>query len=226
MDRDLYAGLVAAYPDRDRFTSLAKVGDKLTLSERFNPRAYAEFIRSQPLWRDFHAWVKSDDFIAEVLGVLRDHHVDLGFDPHRRNGLGRRLLHALQGRLDPRDARLTARFEFSMLPALGGHVIPHTDGVSKIVTLVISMLKDGEWSPEWGGGTDVNQPRDDRLAYNQRNDQAGFEDMEVIDTYAFQPNQAVIFVKTFNSWHSVRPMTGPDADTLRRTLTINIETSA
>jgi hypothetical protein len=48
--------------------------------------------------------------------------------------------------------------------------------------------------------------------------------MEVIDTYEFTPNQAVIFIKTFNSWHSVRPMTGVDSDALRRTLTINIMT--
>jgi hypothetical protein len=32
--------------------------------------------------------------------------------------------------------------------------------------------------------------------------------MDVIDTFEFTPNQAVMFVKTFNSWHSVRPMTG------------------
>jgi hypothetical protein len=46
--------------------------------------------------------------------------------------------------------------------------------------------------------------------------------MEVIDTYEFMPNQGVVFIKTFNSWHSVRPMTGPDAGALRKTLTINI----
>ena len=55
---------------------------------------------------------------------------------------------------------------------------------------------------------------------------AGFEDMEVLDTYEFTANQAVIFVKTFNSWHSVRPMTGRDSNALRRTLTINIERNA
>jgi hypothetical protein len=52
---------------------------------------------------------------------------------------------------------------------------------------------------------------------------AGFEDMEVLHTYDFTANQAVIFVKTFNSWHSVRPMTGVGSDQLRRTLTITIE---
>jgi hypothetical protein len=47
--------------------------------------------------------------------------------------------------------------------------------------------------------------------------------MEVIDTYDFRPNQAVMFVRTFNSWHSVRPMQGKGSPAMRRTLTINIE---
>ena len=38
------------------------------------------------------------------------------------------------------------------------------------------------------------------------------------------PNQCVIFVKTFNSWHAVYPMTGHGSQALRKTLTINIET--
>ena len=29
--------------------------------------------------------------------------------------------------------------------------------------------------------------------------------MEVLDTFAFEPNQCVSFIKTFNSHHSVRP---------------------
>jgi hypothetical protein len=37
---------------------------------------------------------------------------------------------------------------------------------------------------------------------------ADVEEMEVLHTYEFTSNQAVIFVKTANSWHSVRPMTG------------------
>ena len=47
--------------------------------------------------------------------------------------------------------------------------------------------------------------------------------MEIIDSYPFEPNQAVIFVKTYNSWHSVRPMQGAGSKAMRRTLTINIE---
>jgi len=55
------------------------------------------------------------------------------------------------------------------------------------------------------------------------NRQAGFEEMEVLDTFPFTPNQAVLFIKTFNSWHSVRPMRGNGSKAMRKTLTINIE---
>jgi hypothetical protein len=111
-----------------------------------------------------------------------------------------------------------------MLPARGGHVLPHSDGAGKVVTLVVSVLGEGEWDPSWGGGTDVNRPKDPRFHFNRLNRQLGFDDVEVLDTFAFEPNQAVVFVKTFNSWHSVRPMTAPDPARMRRTLTINIET--
>lgn len=33
----------------------------------------------------------------------------------------------------------------------------------------------------------------------------------------------VLFVRTFNSWHSVRPMQGTGSSAMRRSLTINIE---
>jgi hypothetical protein len=46
--------------------------------------------------------------------------------------------------------------------------------------------------------------------------------MEVLETFEFLPNTGVVFVKTFNSWHSVRPIQGPSDGTMRRNLVINI----
>jgi len=225
MDEGTYQEFVDAYPAKELFTYLAKVGHKYTLSEKFNPRQYEQLIRSVPLWREFHRWIKSDEFVTGVLDALQVHHIDLGYrlsDPTSLR-LTRLVKDIAQGRISPRSSRLGARFEFSMLPADGGHILPHTDSPSKIVTLIISMVREGEWNPDFGGGTDVNIPKEKRYSYNQLNEQADFEDMEVLDTYEFTPNQAVMFVKTFNSWHSVRPMTGQGSETMRKTLTINIE---
>jgi hypothetical protein len=46
--------------------------------------------------------------------------------------------------------------------------------------------------------------------------------MEILETFELTANQAVVFVKTFNSW----PITGNGSEALRRTFIINIETEA
>lgn len=226
MDQSTYQELVDSYPPIEYFHYIAKLGKKYSLSERFNPSRYQSLIQSQPVWREFHRWIKSDEFVAGVLNALKERHLDLGYDISASSG--RRLMQLikdiLRGRTTARLARLRARFEFSMLPADGGHILPHTDAPSKIVTLIISMLNEGDWNPTFGGGTDVNRMKDTTRSFNWLNSQGRFEDMEVLDTYPFTPNQAVVFIKTFNSWHSVRPMQGAGSTSMRKTLTINIET--
>ena len=96
------------------------------------------------------------------------------------------------------------------MPVTGGSIRPHTDAVSKVVTMVIPMLHEGEWKEEYGGGTSVVWPKDRTRSFNQ---------------VPFEPNQCLVFVKTYDSWHAVWPMTGNDPTILRRTLTINIESS-
>lgn len=227
MEPALYEQFVEHFPPigiLESFEQLGKKGRKHTLSEKENKKAYLDFVRSVPLWRDFHAWIKSDAFAYGVIEMLQQHDIDLGYrylPPVRR--LSRSVKDLMRGRSSPRYVPLKARFEFSALPADGGHVVPHTDAPTKIVTMIVSILRDGEWDPATGGGTDVNQPKKERQRFNYLNRLADFEAMDVLHTYEFTPNQAVIFVKTFNSWHSVRPMTGNGSDRLRRTLTITIE---
>jgi hypothetical protein len=71
-------------------------------------------------------------------------------------------------------------------------------------------------------GRDVNRPKEVRHCYNYTNQRVDFDDMEVVHTYEYEPNQAVLFIKTHNSWHSVRPMAGIGSSAFRKTLTINI----
>ncbi len=219
MAPEVYREFLEGYPPLELFANIPKLGNKYSLSERFNPRQYRDLIQSKPPWREFHAWIKSRAFIDGVMAALKARHLDLGYADARK-GLGK-----LAGDLVPwlDGGRLSARFEFSMLPAEGGHILPHSDAPSKIVTLIVSMVGEGEWDDSFGGGTDINRPKRAELSYNWMNKQASFDDMEVVDTYEFLPNQAVVFVKTHNSWHSVRPMTGGPGSPMRRTLTINIE---
>jgi hypothetical protein len=224
---NLYRELVDSYPPQELFAYLPKVGHKYSLSEKYNGDAYNRFIKSNPPWREVHAWIKSDVFIPGVMAALKAHHIDLGQKPVSGTKRALKAMRNLaRGRRRPLPPRLSTRFEFSMLPADGGYIMPHTDSPSKIVTLIVSMARDGEWSPAFGGGTDVNRPKDVRLMFNRINNQAGFDEMEVLETFEFTPNQVVLFIKTFNSWHSVRPMTGNGSSLMRKTLTINIEAAA
>jgi hypothetical protein len=220
-----YRALVESYPPTELFHYLAKVGHKYSLSEKNNPQHYHAWIAEHPHWRELHRWVKSPDFIQGVLDALKERSVDLGLKARVSAGRQlRKLVKGLaRGHLTVGQPKLAARFEFSMLPADGGSVIPHTDSPGKFITLVVSMMQEGEWDPAFGGGTDINRPKDPRLYYNELNRQADFDEMEILDTFEFTPNQAVLFVKTFNSWHSVRPMTGTGSSAMRKTLTINIE---
>jgi hypothetical protein len=221
-----YEEMVRLFPPKDLFVSLPKVGHKFVLSEKFNRKAYHDYIGAQPLWREFHRWVKSEDFIYEVMQALKARHVDLGYGerlPFRSRVLKLLKGKRIRGKRQIGTHRLSSRFEFSMLPANGGHVLPHTDAPGKIITLVVSVVRQGEWNRAFGGGTDVNRPKEARHSFNLLNQRAEFDDMEVLHTFEFEPNQAILFIKTHNSWHSVRPMTGNSAEMMRRTLTINIE---
>ena len=226
MQPEIYRELLESYPPIERFEYIPKLGKKYSLSERFNPGGYRDLIRSHPVWREFHGWIKSDAFVAGVLDALREHGIDVGYKAG--TSASQRALSLLKDivrqRTTARRAGLRARFEFSMLPADGGHILPHTDAPSKVITLIVSMLNDDEWDAACGGATDVNRVKDASRGFNWLNAQGRFEDMEVIDSYPFTSNQAVIFVKTFNSWHSVRPMQCEGSPAMRRTLTINIET--
>ena len=227
MEENLYKELVDSYPGIELFESHAeygKAGNKYALTEKLNPRRYYQFIKSNPQWREFHQWITRGSFISEALLALKQADVDLGYVcQNRAQRIKDRLKNLRKGHLCSHQPPLKARFEFSALPANGGMVVPHTDARRKLVTFVISMVRDGEWDISHGGGLDINRPRDPRISYNQVNRHADFEDMEVLDTYEFMPNQGVVFIKTFNSWHSVRPMTGVNSTALRKTLTINIE---
>lgn len=222
LDADLYASMVEQYPSLDLFQYMPNLGHKYSLSEFNNPEKYHAFIKRSQVWKDFHDYVKSDEFIERTLEFLKSQNVDL--DVRRRKIVSKTAgtKTSLMSRVR-RRTELSARFEFSMMSPDGGHILPHTDAPNKIITLVVSMIKPGEWDEAWGGGTAVCLPRDRTKVYNQRNDYMGFEDVETLKTFPFVPNQCVLFIKTYNSWHHVNPIQAPSGSAMRKTLTINIE---
>ncbi|MFN2499551.1 MAG: 2OG-Fe(II) oxygenase [Pyrinomonadaceae bacterium] len=224
----LYERMAQNFPPTELFEHKEFLGHKYSLSEVNNADRYHAFVRSNPLWNDFYNWIKRDDFPYEVLEKLVRHNIDLGVTRRPKALRGRARLWLRDLKLKPGMSplfapRLRTRFEFSMLPADGGSIKPHTDQPQKIITLVVAMPKNGEWRPEYGGGTEVMRPRDIKRNFNFMNNQLEFAEVETLRSFEYQLNQCVVFIKTFNSLHGVRPMKGSGTDLMRKTLTINIE---
>ncbi len=217
-----YQELCDRFPPKDLFEYKPKKGKKYSLSERNNGRKYRDFVAREPVWKDFHAYVKSNRFIADLLKFFDDKHVDLqqtGYSVVSKRESRRR---SLMSRVLGRD-ELSARFEFSMMGPDGGHIRPHTDAPGKIITLVFSILPPDQWNQDWGGGTQVCLPKDRTKIYNQANNYMDFEGVDIVHSYPFHANQCILFIKTYNSWHQVAPINGPKDAPDRKTLTINIE---
>jgi hypothetical protein len=232
IEPDLYVKLVESFPDVSLFKLMPYLGNKksvkYSLAEKNNTQQYYDFLSATPIWKGFYDWVKSGDFLYRTLEMLSANNIELGYYNPAQAAESKTLVERIRKtfliRRHGHTLPLSARFEFSTLPADGGQLQPHTDSPGKVITLVISMLQPGEWNQAWGGSTDMLRPKRTELNFNWVNRYLEYDDCETIASYAFQPNQALIFIKTFNSWHCVKPMTGVGTKGLRRTLTINIET--
>lgn len=225
-DADLYARLCRQYPPLEKFQHRPDLGEKYAFSHFSDAKGFADYVESHPDWKNFYAYIKSDAFIDGVLLFLERHNIDLNLG--RRKIVSReapRKKTSLVSRIR-RQTELNARFEFSMMNGDGGHILPHTDQKDKLITLVLTMVQPGEWNEAWGGGTDVVWPKDKTLSFNIKNRYLEFDEVDHLRTMEFRPNNCVLFIKTYNSWHSVSPMKSADRSVLRRTLTVNIERRA
>lgn len=198
----LYHELADTFPPISLFRYRETLGNKYLLTEG-EGQSYFDFINSSRPWREFYDGIKSPGFKEQILSLLRSHDVGLEIPGG-----------------ESADS-LTARFEFSALPTDGGSQRPHTDSPKKIVTLVLSLMREGEWDAGWGGGTTICTPRDKALYFNYANDYLDFNEVEITDTLPFAPNAGVMFVKTAVSWHCVTPINLPPDSPLRKTVAIS-----
>jgi hypothetical protein len=225
VEKEKYEKLVDAFPAPELFQFKKELGNKYSLSELNNRENYFKFVKGNPIWTDFYEYVKSPKFIESVIKTLRDNNLKLGLEAceikQKTVGQNDSILTKIADRLSGKPY-LSSRFEFSMLNADGGYLLPHTDSPTKVITLVQTIVKPGEWDRSYGGGTAINKPLDDKKYFNFLNEQLKFEEVSTLKTVEFEANQCMLFIKTFNSFHSVATVKGPK-DKLRRTLTINIE---
>ena len=59
-------------------------------------------------------------------------------------------------------------------------MLPHTGAPQKLVTLTISMVKNGAWKKSLGGGTNVLRLKDPRKSFNFFNNFLTYDEVEKI----------------------------------------------
>lgn len=223
--------LTSEFPPLELFRDVGNYGDdgrKYGLSMAYHPDKYQAFLASNRVWGEFARYIASKAFVANVLETLNAHSLRLGLEKYPVGDIPRavQLKHAVRSlvRLQPpREMRsVRTRWEFSVLPGIGGASPPHTDHPSKVVTLVIPMCKPGEWQDSYGGGTSVVIPKDERKIFNQLNEPLEAKDVNLHKTFQFRPNQCLVFIKTYNSWHAVLPTTAPAEQSWRRSVNVNL----
>jgi hypothetical protein len=204
--------LAQTFPGIELFKFHESQGRKYALSENSNAEIFYQFLKSSPPWRKLVDIIASEKFIMGCLELLKRNGIDLGY------------LELGESTKKYTKIPLEGTLEFSALPIRGGAVLPHTDAPKKIVSLVLSMNLPGELPPNVGGGTEVSKCRVPEKSYNYLNKQIDFSESEPVYEVNYQPNNCLLFVKTYNSLHCVRPMTGDRDDVFRKSLTINVKT--
>jgi hypothetical protein len=223
---ETYDAMVKSFPPIELFEYKKEKGEKYSLSQVNNPGQFRKYVASSAPWSAFQRYIQSKAFVNDAVDMLKQNGIDLGLPAP---GFGERMYlraRALKrGNPIPHFPTLKSRFEFSAMPITGGSILPHTDHPKKLNTMVVPMLAKGEWNDAWGGGTSVVWPLDEKKIFNRMNHYLDFDNVKRQKTFPFEPNQCLVFIKTSNSWHAVWPMTGNDPKILRKTLTINIESS-
>lgn len=231
---DLYLELANSYPDLSQMFKRKSLGNKYILTE-FDGKPYYDVVSISASWRKLYNFIKSPSFVEYLLGFLKEKGIDLGLgginfvsDDFFESPLDKNIkrIHRLGQRIfskqNNRNFHLTSRFEFGAFPGNGGSQYPHSDAPRKTIALVLSMAKENEWQTEWGGGTAVVWPKDEKKTFNYLNGYMDFKDIDILEEFNFLPNSCVIFVKTFNSWHAVMPIRAPE-NVIRKSLVINID---
>ena len=197
----VYRRLYETWPAASLFAPMAAGAEgpeKWSLSERNHPDQYHAFIQGTPAWKTAWLGFKQAPFIKDTFTALLTAGWPLEIDRSP-------------------TVKYKTRFEFAHMPAKGGLLKPHRDLASKVVTIILGFPEPG-WDDTWGGSTDILVPTVEGLSDYQC-DRSQFSLVRAIPHRA---NQAVVFLKSDTSWHTVGPMTGP-AGPMRRTITINIE---
>ncbi|MEM1179781.1 MAG: 2OG-Fe(II) oxygenase [Acidobacteriota bacterium] len=87
----------------------------------------------------------------------------------------------------------------------GSEVSPHRDSAKKLGTHIFYFNGRSDWDPAWGGSTLI------LAGPKRRIPNPDFEDFAVSLAGDFLDNKSLLFRRTDDSWHGVRPLACPES---------------
>lgn len=204
LPEDLLTILEATFLDpagHDRLNVLGK-GKKRVM---FRAPPVPDFVADAgPAWVDAVRTVSSREFMEPTWAAIRD---ILAAEPLPSGPYQDLVSEQLALAVDD----LLVQVEFSSLEA-GSYLPPHTDAADKLLSCVFYLPQD-DWVAEWGGRTEVYVPLPttdgEPAGPNWRNRIGTPDEVQTVDSVAFERNRMFWFVKTANSWHGVSPVSAP-----------------
>ncbi len=199
--------------------------NKFALSSKNDPELFFDLIKDNEVYARLIHYFLSYDFKMNLLNILLSNNISFGIIPKKnswRKSLRSLLLNFIPYNFLKPIQDIDISIEFSAIPINGGYLKPHTDGPHKLASIVIPIVDD-YWQDSFNGGTNLLKPKDSRKIYNLLNSTYEFEECNIVKIIQFNSNQLLIFLKTYNSFHSVGPLKGKEEDIYRKSITLNIE---
>jgi len=103
----------------------------------------------------------------------------------------------------------------------GCSVSPHCDAAWKLGSHIFYFNTEQDWKPDWGGETLV---LDDNGRFSSRSAPA-FEDFDRAMASESLNNRSLLFIRSGNSWHGVKPIRCPEGQ-LRKVFIVVINRSS
>jgi hypothetical protein len=204
----LYERMESDFPAPDEIPGLQRQGNGKQYRKYWSGEPTGALAKLPEVWRDWIEFLFSDRFLDDCGQWSREF-----LTTYRKPASNSGLLKLLGDRPGLRHWEVELDCEFSMLPR-EALLLPHTDSTDKVLTFVL-YFPQHDWRDEWGGGTQVYRPLEDRYNTNWSNSRVPRSRTDLVFDSEFRPNRLFFFAKSANSWHGVKPIECPEA-VLRR----------
>ncbi len=207
-----YKDLCNEFPENENFDKFDLDKQNLLKQKKFvlndKNRSFKSILRKSKSLNLLYNHLVSQKFKIEIMRLLEEKNIL--FPNHEKNES-----FFLKIRKKIKNIK-NFGFELSMISSDGGFIKPHTDGPDKLISFVIPIVEDDNFSKIENSGTKILIPIDEQYKYNYVNKTVPFEATQTVREIPFSKNQIFLFLKTHNSLHSVGPMKQINSKNLMR----------